>query len=137
MSNTAINNKKYGFNAENELLQHLRAKGAKVERLHLTGKEDEGDLIAYFPGLYGSDYLNWPTIVQLKTFAGRTAAGEERPLTPGKVKAWLKDLDAQKAAYAAHRGLPVNHTNGVLVVKFKGSSWEDALVLNSLGRWLG
>lgn len=136
MTNTAVNNKKYGFNAEAELLQHFRDRGAKIERLYLAGKEDEGDFISYFPGLYGNEWADWPTIIQLKTYAARTAKGAERPLTPGKLKGWLRDLDDQREAYRAHRGLSAA-PGGMLVVKFKNTSWEDALVINSLGRWLG
>jgi hypothetical protein len=129
---TASANRRFGFNAENELLQFLRERDGYfdgVERLHLTGKEDEGDLVIV-------SRLTHPVIVQLKTFAGKTAAGAERPLTPGKVKGWLRDLDSQCEAYRAHRGLS-EAPGGMLVVKFKNTSWEDALVINSLGRWLG
>lgn len=127
MASTAVSNKRYGFNAESELLQYLRDHGfTDVERLHLTGTEDEGDLVAK---LYGV-----ACIVQLKTFSPRAANGAERPLTPGKVKAWQTALEAQMAAYKAHRGL-TEGVAGVLIVKFKGTSWDDALVIQTLGRW--
>ena len=130
MTNTAINNKTYGFRAEAELLQYLRDHGFKdVERLHLAGTEDEGDLVAK---LFGATVL-----VQLKTFTSRSKSGAERPLTPGRVKAWQAALEAQVAAYAAHRNLPVSHIAGVLIVKFKNTSWDDALVIQTLGRWAG
>lgn len=130
MTNTALNNKRYGFNAEAELLQYLRDHGFKdVERLHLAGTEDEGDLVCK---LY-----NATCIVQLKTFTSRSKAGAERPLTPGKVKVWQAALAAQVAAYAARRNIPESHIASVLIVKFKGTSWDDALVIQTLGRWAG
>lgn len=135
MSNTAINNKRFGFAAESELLSFLREHGSVLgaERLYLTGKEDEGDLITDYQWPDGSVHS---AIIQLKTFAGRTKTGAERPLTPGRIKGWLRDLDAQREAYRAHRGLS-EAPGGILVVKFKGTSWDDALVINSLGRWAG
>lgn len=136
MTNTAVNNKRYGFNAEAELVTYLRDKGGWIgaaERLHLAGTEDEGDLVLY----YESNASNMESIiVQLKTFSSRSKTGAERPLTPGRIKGWLRDLDAQREAYRAHRGLDAL-PGGILVVKFKGTSWDDALVINSLGRWAG
>lgn len=131
-SNTAKRNKQYGFRAEAELLEFLRANDDFLdgtERLHLTGQEDEGDLVI--------SRMAHPIIVQLKTFSVRTQSGQERPLSPATIKRWLEALDAQKAAYEAHRGLEAGTVGGILVVKFKGRAWEDALVINSLGRWLG
>jgi hypothetical protein len=128
-SNTAINNKKFGFNAENELLQYLRDSGRLTERLYLTGKEDEGDLITYIP--FGLD----PVIIQLKTFAARTAKGQDRPLPVSKVKGWWRDLKAQREAYRAHRGL-TEAPEGILVVKVKGQSWDDAMIIQRLGDWV-
>ena len=77
--NTAVNNKRFGFNAEAELLQYFRDHGLISERLHLAGTEDEGDLIVQLT--YSS-----PIVVQLKTFAARTTKGEDRPLPVSKVK---------------------------------------------------
>lgn len=132
MTNTALANRTYGFRAESDLLQFLRDTDAwYAERLALTGVEDEGDLVIWVNSVEEDGH-----IVQLKTFAGRSKAGAERPLTPGRIKGWLKDLDAQREAYRAHRGLP-EAPEGILVVKFKNTSWEDALVINSLGRWIG
>lgn len=131
MTNTAINNKRYGFGAEAELLQFFRDRGLSSERLHLVGAEDEGDLTVNTPGF---DFSSVTHVVQLKTFAGRSKSGADRPLTPGRIKGWLRDLDAQREAYRAHRGL-YEAPQGILVVKFKGTSWDDALVINSLGRW--
>ena len=126
---TAVNNKRYGFNAEAELLQYLRDSGFKdVERLHLTGAEDEGDLVA--------KYLGATIIIQLKTFSARSRTGAERPLTPGRVKVWQRALQGQIEAYKDHRGLSEG-VSGILVVKFKGTSWADALVIKSLGDWSG
>ena len=134
MTNTAINNKTYGFRAEAELLQYFRDHLFDAERLHLTGTEDEGDLTVRPDLIFGIS--GDPIIVQLKTFSSRSKAGAERPLTPGRVKAWLAALDSQRAAYAAHRGLD-EVPAGVLIVKFKNTSWDDALVIQTLGRWAG
>jgi hypothetical protein len=129
MTNTALNNKRFGFNAEAELLQYFRDHGLISERLHLAGTEDEGDLTVQLS--YSS-----PIVVQLKTFAARSAKGEDRPLPVSKVKGWWKDLKAQREAYRAHRDLRMAPP-GLLVVKVKGQSWDDAMVIRRLGDWVG
>jgi hypothetical protein len=131
MTNTARNNRKYGFNAENELLQFLRDHGIEAERLHLTGKEDEGDFVAEYNNFLGHRAL----IIQLKTFAARSAAGKDRPLSPTGVRNWLKALDAQREHYRAHRGLS-ELPDGMLIVKVKNTSWDDAFVISRLGEWV-
>jgi hypothetical protein len=128
VTNTATNNKSYGFRAEAELLQYLRDSGRPTERLYLAGTEDEGDLITYEPVSLD------PSIVQLKTYAARTAKGGERPLPVSKVRGWWKDLAAQREAYRAHRGLS-EAPGGILVVKVKGQPWDDAMIIQRLGDW--
>jgi hypothetical protein len=129
MANTAINNKKFGFNAEAELLQYFREHDLVAERLYLTGAEDEGDLTLKLDTL---EEVNW--IVQLKTYAARTLKGAERPLPVSKVRGWWRDLAAQREAYRAHRGLS-EAPGGILVVKVKGQPWDDAMIIQRLGDW--
>ena len=131
-TNTALNNKRFGFNAEAELLQYFRDRGLASERLHLAGTEDEGDLTVTLGGY--ADTPEAQVIVQLKTFASRTAKGEDRPLPVSKVKGWWKDLRAQREAYKSHRGLS-RTPNGILVVKVKGQAWDDAMIIQRLGDW--
>jgi hypothetical protein len=133
VTNTALNNKRYGFNAEAELLQYFRDHGLASERLHLTGTEDEGDLTVGMPGF---DFSQAQVLVQLKTYAVRTQKGAERPLSHAKVKGWWKDLKQQQENYRAHRGL-LQTPSGILVVKPRGASWDDAMVIHRLGDWVG
>jgi hypothetical protein len=128
MTNTALNNKRYGFAAEAELLQYFRDHGLISERLHLAGTEDEGDLTVQLS--YSS-----PIVVQLKTFAPRSKDGSERALSASRVKVWWRDLKAQREAYRAHRGLS-RVPGGLLVVKVKGQSWDDAMIIQRLGDWV-
>jgi hypothetical protein len=130
MSSTAVNNKRYGFNAEAELLQWFRDSEVYAERLHLTGAEDEGDLLVWFNHPEEDGF-----IVQLKTYATRTAKGAERPLSHAKVKGWWKDLDQQREHYRAHRGLE-ELPGGILVVKPRGASWDDAMIIQRLSGWV-
>jgi hypothetical protein len=134
VTNTALNNKRYGFNAEAELLQYFRDHGLASERLHLTGTEDEGDLTVTMQYMAGS--LDGQVLVQLKTYAVRTQKGAERPLSHAKVKGWWKDLKQQRENYRAHRGLR-RTPGGILVVKPRGASWDDAMVIHRLGDWVG
>lgn len=130
-SNTAKRNRAYGFSAEAELLQFLRDNGIEAERLYLTGKEDEGDLVATWPDSLPGDEI----IIQLKTWAPRNAKGEDRSIGPSVIANWLRDLKEQRGHYAAHRGLS-ELPGGMLVVRFKGRSWEDALVISQLKDWV-
>jgi hypothetical protein len=127
-SNTAKRNKAYGFNSEAELLQHLRDEGIRAERLHLTGKEDEGDLVM-FPDNQGE------TIIQLKTWTPRARTGQDRALLPSTLRKWMGDLEVQRKHYAEHRGLPVT-PGGMLIVRVKGRGWDEALVISQLKEWL-
>lgn len=135
-SNTAKRNRSYGFNAEAELLQFLRDNGINAERLYLTGKEDEGDLVAeYIPGHVNRGSGVEDVIIQLKTWAPRNAKGEDRSIGPSVIANWLRDLKEQRGHYAAHRGLS-ELPGGMLIVRFKGRSWEDALVISQLRDWV-
>jgi hypothetical protein len=131
-SNTAKRNRAYGFNAEAELLQFLRERGIEAERLYLTGKEDEGDILAeWIPGARRDGAV----VIQLKTWAQKSAKGEDRSLSPTGLRRWLQDLEDQRRHYAAHRGLS-ELPGGMLVVRFKGRSWDEALVISQLKEWL-
>jgi hypothetical protein len=122
---TAKTNKNYGFAMESELLEYLRNHGvADVERLPLSGTEDEGDLV--IDGATG-----WDTLVQLKTFAPRTQKGVDRALTPGLILRWLRAQQEQRKNYKEHRGT-VSEPETFLVVKIKGQSWDDAFVIQRL-----
>lgn len=130
MTTTAVNNKRYGFNAEAELLQYLRDNGASAERLHLTGTEDEGDLFVWFNSPQEDGF-----VVQLKTYAPRAKDGTPRSLAHGRVKLWWKALRDQVGFYASHRGLS-EPPGGILVVRPRGSSWDDAMVIGRLADWV-
>jgi hypothetical protein len=131
-SNTALNNKHYGFAAEQQLLEYFREHGLSSERLHLAGTEDEGDLTVSLGWAEGVP--EGQIVVQLKTFTPRHQDRTERALSPARVKGWWKDLAAQREAYRAHRGL-AKTPPGMLVVKVKGQSWDDALIIHRLGDW--
>ena len=135
-SNTARRNRTYGFNAEAELLQFLRDNGIEAERLYLTGKEDEGDLFVSRSEIdsFGVEHVV-DTIIQLKTWAPKNAKGEDRSIGPSVIANWLRDLKEQRGHYAAHRGLS-ELPGGMLIVRFKGRSWNDALVISQLKDWI-
>ena len=135
-SNTARRNRTYGFNAEAELLQFLRDNDIEAERLYLTGKEDEGDLFVSRSEIdsFGVEHVV-DTIIQLKTWAPKNAKGEDRSIGPSVITNWLRDLKEQRGHYAAHRGLS-ELPEGMLIVRFKGRSWNDALVISQLKDWI-
>lgn len=124
--NTATNNKTYGFRAEAELLEHLRSLAYEVERLPLAGKEDEGDFTLMVNGSLH--------IVQLKTYTPRSRTGEERSPSMAQVQRWLKALRDQQKNYVTHRRLE-SMPFGLLVMKARGQSWSEALVVQSMGNF--
>ena len=135
-SNTARRNRSYGYSCEAELLQFLRDNDIEAERLYLTGKEDEGDLFVSRSEIdsFGVEHVV-DTIIQLKTWAPKNAKGEDRSIGPSVIANWLRDLKEQRGHYAAHRGLS-ELPGGMLIVRFKGRSWNDALVISQLKDWI-
>lgn len=125
--NTAKTNKTYGFHAEAELLGFLRDHGFVVERLVLAGDEDEGD--------FTLTVNNMLHIVQLKTYTPRTRTGDERSPSMAQVQRWLKALKEQQKNYTTHRKLQ-STPGGLLILRAKGTSWQDALIVQSMGNWM-
>lgn len=105
-----------GSQWENEILRELRAHGYTAERLHLTGREDEGDIVFQPHTL--------PTIIEAKA---------EKQID---LPAYLREVELERHNYAKHRGLE-RVPDGVVVVKARGKSTLDAYVVQSFRQWLG
>lgn len=74
-----------GSRYENELLKYLREQGYDVERLRLTGKEDEGDLLVRHNG----DRF----VFEAKNTKRMTLAG------------WVEEARLEARQYGDHRGI--------------------------------
>lgn len=110
-------NKAKGARWQTELREGLRNQGLDVERLVLTGKEDEGDLV-----------------VRLE--------GEERVVIEAKdavmdVATFVREAQVEANHYAEHRGIHRAEVKGVAVVKRRGKNWREAYVLTTLADYFG
>lgn len=117
MSNPAMNKRK-GAQWENDLKNGLRAAGEDIEHLHLTGTEDEGDLVIREPD---GGYL----VIEAK-------AGEKIALGP-----WLGEMEREAMHFARHRGLSEGVVDGVVIIKRRGLSWRKAAVVTTVERYFG
>ena len=113
-----------GKRYETELLGYLREFGHDVERLRLTGKEDEGDLlfrpywqtarVTHGPGRY---------VIEAKRTKSLDLAG------------WVKEAQVEAEHYAKHRDLLT--PPGFLVVhKARNKSLGQSYVTTTLEEWL-
>lgn len=81
---------------ETKLLDHLRGHGFDVERLRLTGREDEGDLVIKDGGV---------VIIEAKDDKTFNISG------------WLREAAAEAVNYARHRSIDASCVTPVVVVK--------------------
>lgn len=93
---------------ETKLLNHLRSNGFDVERLRLTGKEDEGDLVVKDGGV---------VIVEAKDEKRINLAG------------YLREAEAEAENYAKHRGLDPQLVTPVAIVKRRNHGVGKAYVV--------
>ncbi|MER7109668.1 hypothetical protein [Streptomyces sp. NPDC000229] len=110
-------NKRKGADWEIELMAGLRSVGEDVERLRLTGAEDEGDLaIREDDGLF--------TIVEAKN-----ARFEPGP--------FLDEAQRERLNFAKHRGIDPDRVESVVIVKRRGKNWRKAFVLTTVEAYFG
>lgn len=104
-------NKRAGAQWETDLLKGLRGHGFDVERLRLTGSEDEGDLV-----VRGGDGL---VVIESK-------AGVMHPAE------FVNEAIAEKGNYAKHRGIDPDGVRGIAIVKRRGHNWRKGYVLTTV-----
>ncbi|WP_394615863.1 hypothetical protein JNUCC0626_40035 [Lentzea sp. JNUCC 0626] len=112
-------NRRRGAQWQSDLRNGLRQAGLDVERLVLTGKEDEGDLVV-------RDYLNPGEFVVIEAKAGAMHAAE-----------FVRQAITEGGHFAAHRGLDRARVSSIAVVKRAGLNWKDAYVLTTVGDYFG
>lgn len=105
-------NRRNGSKWQSDIRNGLRGEGFDIERLALTGKEDEGDhVIRASDGTF--------TIIEAK--AGAMHAAD-----------FVKQTQEERANFAKHRGLSLDQVTGVAVIKARGKNWRDAYVLTTV-----
>ncbi|WP_282703772.1 hypothetical protein [Streptomyces sp. CC219B] len=110
-------NKRRGADWEIELMAGLRSVGEDVERLRLTGAEDEGDLaVREDDGLF--------TIIEAKN----------AKFEPGP---FLDEAERERLNYAKHRGIAPDRVESIVVVKRRGKNWRKAFVLTTVEAYFG
>ncbi|MFE0771948.1 hypothetical protein [Streptomyces sp. NPDC058861] len=110
-------NKRRGAEWEIDLMTGLRSVGEDVERLRLTGAEDEGDLaVREDGGLF--------TIIEAKN----------AKFEPGP---FLDESRRERLNFAKHRGIDPGRVESVVVVKRRGKNWRKAFVLTTVEAYFG
>lgn len=110
-------NRRAGARWQTDLRNHLRDAGLDVERLVLTGTQDEGDLVIR---------TNTEQFIVLEAKAG--------VMHPAQ---FVREAHTEAAHYAAHRGIDPHRVSGLAVVKRRGANWRDAYVLTTLRGYFG
>ena len=111
MSNPAQNKRK-GADWEIDLMNGLRSVGEDAERLRLTGKDDEGDLVIRTgDGTY--------TVIEAKN----------AKFQPG---VFIGEMQKEVVNFAKHRKIDQDKVDAIVIVKRRGKNWRQAFVLTTV-----
>ena len=105
-----------GKRFESLLTSHMRDLGWDVERLRLTGVEDEGDVLLRAP--------SGRTVIEAKREKGFKLAG------------WVKEAQVERDNYANHRSLDPTGVGFVVVHYARGKNISQSYVTTTLEQWL-
>ncbi|EAD6310177.1 hypothetical protein E0I22_14180 [Listeria monocytogenes] len=115
MSTQQSRNRRAGAEWETRLLHQLRDTGHDIERLHLNGREDEGDLILTTGN---------------KTYIIEAKAGQPH------LAQFVKEATLEARNYETHRNKQNNSTIGLVVMKQRNKPWSEAYVVSTLNELL-
>ncbi|AFT97579.1 hypothetical protein P101A_32 [Propionibacterium phage P101A] len=115
MSTQQARNRRAGAEWETRLLHQLRDTGHDIERLHLNGREDEGDLILKTGN---------------KTYIIEAKAGQPH------LAEFVKEATLEARNYETHRNKQNNSTIGLVVMKQRNKPWSEAYVVSTLNELL-
>ncbi|MFE3578114.1 hypothetical protein [Streptomyces vinaceus] len=113
-------NKRRGATWETELRDELRQAGFDIERLRLTGKDDEGDHV-----------IRRREPIRHRSFL--VIEAKNAKFEPG---VFIKEALRERDAFARHRGLDPADVDVIVIVRRRGASWRDAYVLTTLAEYL-
>ncbi|AGI12437.1 hypothetical protein PHL066M04_32 [Propionibacterium phage PHL066M04] len=108
-------NRRAGAEWETRLLHQLRNTGYDIERLHLNGKEDEGDLILKTGN---------------KTYVIEAKAGQQH------LAQFVKEATIEARNYETHRNKKNQSTIGLVIMKQRNKPWSEAYVVSTLNELL-
>lgn len=108
-------NRRAGAEWETRLLHQLRNTGHDIERLHLNGREDEGDLILQTGN---------------KTYVIEAKAGQQH------LAQFVKEATIEARNYETHRSKKKQSTIGLVVMKQRNKPWSEAYVVSTLNELL-
>lgn len=115
MATQQARNRRSGAEWETRLLHQLRDIGYDIERLHLNGKEDEGDLIL---------------TTDNHTYVIEAKAGQPH------LAQFVKQASREARNYETHRNKQNNSTIGLVVMKQRNKPWSEAYVVSTLNELL-
>lgn len=115
MATQQSRNRRAGAEWETRLLHQLRNTGHDIERLHLNGREDEGDLI-------------------LKT-GNHTYVIEAKAGQPHLAQ-FVKQASREARNYETHRNHKPQTAIGLVVMKQRNKPWSEAYVVSTLNELL-
>lgn len=108
-----------GKQYETDLMNYLRDRGLDVERLRLTGTEDEGDLLIRQP--------HQRFVIEAKRVKAMDLAG------------WVREAQTERLNYAQHRSI-AGHSREfpyfLVVHKARGKGIGGSYVTTTLDDWL-
>lgn len=108
-------NRRAGAEWETRLLHQLRDTGHNIERLHLNGREDEGDLILK---------------TGHKTYVIEAKAGQPH------LAQFMKEATTEARNYETHRSKKKQSTIGLVIMKQRNKPWSEAYVVSTLAELL-
>lgn len=115
MATQQSRNRRAGAEWETRLLHQLRDTGHDIERLHLNGREDEGDLILQ---------------TGHKTYILEAKAGQPH------LAQFVKQASREARNYEIHRNRENQSTIGLVVMKQRNKPWSEAYVVSTLAELL-
>lgn len=115
MASQQSRNRRAGAEWETRLLHQLRDTGHNIERLHLNGREDEGDLIL---------------TTGHKTYILEAKAGQPH------LAQFVKEATGEARNYETHRNRESQSTIGLVVMKQRNKPWSEAYVVSTLAELL-
>lgn len=115
MATQQARNRRAGAEWETRLLHQLRDTGHDIERLHLNGREDEGDLILQ---------------TGHKTYVIEAKAGQQH------LAQFVKEARIEARNYETHRNKKNQSTIGLVIMKQRNKPWSEAYVVSTLNELL-
>ena len=102
---------------EAQLVRWFRENGWDAERLRMAGKDDQGDVVVRDDGVH--------VVIEAKAAKAFDLAG------------WLRESLVERVNYAKARGLTLDQTEAMLIIKAPGRPITEAYVVQSFKEVFG